>query len=194
MDENGKNIKIIKYQGMIRSLLFLTASILDIIVCVWLCTCFQACLKKSHVNAVKYVYHYLFGTINLGLWYLKRSKLSLISYSNTSFVECKVYRKNASETCYFLGSLLVSWVSEEQNYVTYQQSKLMDRTENWTFLYRKVILALYFPFYTRKVICFPYIKKLMDPTLHLFQLIISPTLFWLENSLFFQNMKQFLRL
>jgi len=45
MNKNGKNVNITKYQSMIGSLLYLTASKLDIMFCVCLCACFQACLK-----------------------------------------------------------------------------------------------------------------------------------------------------
>jgi hypothetical protein len=40
MDENGKNIDITKYQGMIGSLLYLIVSRPNIIFSVCLCTCF----------------------------------------------------------------------------------------------------------------------------------------------------------
>jgi hypothetical protein len=40
MDENGKNIDITKYQGMIGSLLYLIVSRPNIFFSVCLCTCF----------------------------------------------------------------------------------------------------------------------------------------------------------
>jgi len=52
MDENGKNIDITKYQGMIGSLLYLTTSRPNIIFCVCLCSHFQAYPKESHVAVV----------------------------------------------------------------------------------------------------------------------------------------------
>jgi hypothetical protein len=53
MDENGKNVAIIKYQGMIGSLLYLTARRPDIMFSVYLCARFQAYPKKSHISVVK---------------------------------------------------------------------------------------------------------------------------------------------
>jgi len=67
MDENDKNVDITKYRGMIGSLLYLTVSRPNIMFIVCLCACFQVCPKKSHVNAVKCIFQYLHGTINLGL-------------------------------------------------------------------------------------------------------------------------------
>ena len=45
MDENDKNVNFIKYQDMIDSLLYLTASRSTIMFIVCLCTCFQVCPK-----------------------------------------------------------------------------------------------------------------------------------------------------
>jgi hypothetical protein len=53
LDENGKNVAIIKYQGMIGSLLYLTARRPDIMFSVYLCARFQAYPKKSHISVVK---------------------------------------------------------------------------------------------------------------------------------------------
>lgn len=117
MDEKGKTVDITKYRGMIGSLLYLTASRPDIMFSVCLCARFQACPKESHVSAVKRIFRYLHGTINLGLWYPKGSEMSLISYSDADFAGCRIDRKSTSGTCHFLGSSLVSWASKKQNSV-----------------------------------------------------------------------------
>ena len=46
IDEQGKQVDIRKYRGMIGSLLYLTASRPDIMFSVYLCACFQANPKK----------------------------------------------------------------------------------------------------------------------------------------------------
>jgi len=53
MDENGKKVDIIKYQGMIGSLLYLTTSRPGIMFSVYLCARFKTCPKESHVSVVK---------------------------------------------------------------------------------------------------------------------------------------------
>ena len=55
-DENGKNIDIKQYRGMIGSLLYLTASRPDIMFSVCLCARFQSCPKESHLIAVKRIF------------------------------------------------------------------------------------------------------------------------------------------
>ncbi|MDQ4222828.1 hypothetical protein RBK84_00360, partial [Pseudomonas aeruginosa] len=52
-DENGKNVDQKNYRSMIGSLLYLTASRLDIMMSVCLCARFQANPKESHLRAVK---------------------------------------------------------------------------------------------------------------------------------------------
>jgi len=116
-DENGKNVDIKKYRGMIGSLLYLIASRPDIMFSVFLCARFQSCPKESHLVAVKRIFRYLLGTVYLGLWYPKFTSLDLVSYSDADFAGCKIDRKSTSGTCYFLGHSLVSWFSKKQNSV-----------------------------------------------------------------------------
>jgi hypothetical protein len=107
MDKDGVNLNITKYRGMIESLLYLIASRPDIMFCVCLCACFQTCTKESYVTVVKHIFCYMHDTIDLGLWYLKVSELSSISYSNDDFTMCKIDRKSIGAICNFLGSSLV---------------------------------------------------------------------------------------
>ena len=102
---------------MIGSLLYLTASRPDIMYSVCLCARFQACPKESHLNAVKRIFRYLKGTIDIGLWYPKCDNFELICYSDADFGGCKIDRKSTSGTCHFLGHSLVSWHSKKQNSV-----------------------------------------------------------------------------
>jgi hypothetical protein len=117
-DQNGKNVDIKQCRGMIGSLLYLTASRPDIMFSFCLCARFQSCPKESHLVAVKRIFRYLLGTIDLGLLYPKFTSLPLVSYSDANFAGCKIDRKSTSGTCHFLGHSLVSWFSKKQNSVT----------------------------------------------------------------------------
>ena len=117
MDEKGKSVDQTKYRDMIGSLLYLTASRPDIMYNVCLCARFQACPKESYLNAVKRIFRYLKGTIDIGLWYPKCDNFELICYSDADFGGCKIDRKSTSGTCHFLGHSLVSWHSKKQNSV-----------------------------------------------------------------------------
>ncbi|KAH9649201.1 Integrase catalytic domain-containing protein [Citrus sinensis] len=116
-DEKGKEVDIKMYRGMIGSLLYLTASRPDIMFSVCLCARFQSCPKKSHLLAVKRIFRYLSGTIDIGLWYPRGTHIDLTCYSDADFADYKVDRKSTSGTCYILGHSLVSWFSKKQNSV-----------------------------------------------------------------------------
>jgi len=64
IDEKGTSVDQTKYRGLIRSLLYLTASIPDIMFSVCLCARFQANPKESHFTIVKRILKYLQGTTN----------------------------------------------------------------------------------------------------------------------------------
>jgi len=112
-DETGPAVDQTKYRGIIGSLLYLTASHLDIMHTVCVCARFQSCPKESHLTAVKRIFKYLKGTRNLGLWYPHGSNISLIGYSDSDFGGCKTDRKSTSGTCYLLGCSLISWHSKK---------------------------------------------------------------------------------
>nr|KYP71480.1 Copia protein [Cajanus cajan] len=117
LDEKGIVVDNSKYRGIIGSLLYLTASRLDIMFVVCLCARFQANPKESHMKSVKRSLKYLKGTTKVGLWYPKRVSLSLLGYSDSDYAGCRLDRKSTSGTCYLLGRALVSWHSKKQGCV-----------------------------------------------------------------------------
>ena len=98
---------------MIGSLLYLTASRPDIMFSVCMCARFQSNPRETHICAVKRIFRYLSGTINLGLWYPKGAAFNLISYSDADFGGCRLDRKSTSGTCHILSNCLVSWFSKK---------------------------------------------------------------------------------
>ncbi|XP_014499242.1 uncharacterized protein LOC106760301 [Vigna radiata var. radiata] len=113
-DESGKEVNQTKYRGMIGSLLYLTASRLDILQSVCVCARYQSSPRESHLTAVKRILKYLKGTTSFGLWYPSGDEPSLIGFSDADYGGCKIDRKSTSGTCHFLGSSLVSWHSKKQ--------------------------------------------------------------------------------
>ncbi|XP_050877565.1 uncharacterized mitochondrial protein AtMg00810-like [Lathyrus oleraceus] len=113
-DESSVAIYIIKYRGMIGSLLYLTASRPDIMFSVCPCARFQANPKESHLTAIKRNMKYLKGTINVGLWYPKGSICDLVGFSDSDYAGCKTDHKSTSGTCNILGNALVSWSCKKQ--------------------------------------------------------------------------------
>ncbi|GJS58961.1 hypothetical protein Tco_0653745 [Tanacetum coccineum] len=53
-----------------------------------LCARYQAKPTEKHLNAVKRIFRYLKGTINMGLWYSKDTDMSLTAYSDADHAGC----------------------------------------------------------------------------------------------------------
>jgi hypothetical protein len=115
LDLGGTSIDQKVYRSMIGSLLYLSASIPNIMLSVCMCTKFQTTPKDCHLRAVKRIMRYLVLTPNLGLWYPKGSHFELLGYSDTDYAGCKVDRKSTFMSCQFLGRSLISWSSKKQN-------------------------------------------------------------------------------
>jgi hypothetical protein len=113
-DEDGKEVDVKRYRGMIGSLLYLTASRPDIMFSVCMCARYQSCPKESHLKAVKRILRYLSGTPKYGLWYSKGNDCSLVGFSDSDFAGCKSDRKSTSGTCHLFSNSLVSWHSKKQ--------------------------------------------------------------------------------
>ena len=108
---------------MIGSLLYLTASCLDIMFSVYLCACFQANPKESHLTAVKRIFRYLHRNKDFSIWYPSSSDFDLVGFSDVDYAGYKVVRKNTLRSCQFLGSSFISWHSNKQNLVALSKSQ-----------------------------------------------------------------------
>nr|GEV55858.1 copia protein [Tanacetum cinerariifolium] len=113
-DVEGESADNTKYRGMIGSLLYLTASRSDIMFSVFLCVRFQEDLKISHLEAVKPIFQYVKGTMHLGLWYPKGSKVETKVYADSDHARDYVDRKSTIGICMFMRCCLTSWFSKKQ--------------------------------------------------------------------------------
>ena len=78
-DEKDKKVDQKLYRGIIGSLLYLTASRLDIMLSICMCARFQSEPKKSYLAATKRILKYLTSTQNVGIWYSKGTSLDLVA-------------------------------------------------------------------------------------------------------------------
>ncbi|GJU34895.1 copia protein [Tanacetum coccineum] len=69
---------------------------------------------KKHLQVVKWIFRYLSGTINMGLWYSKDTDMSLTAYADADHAGCQDTRRSTSRNAQFLGDKLVSWSSMKQ--------------------------------------------------------------------------------
>ncbi|CAA7058105.1 unnamed protein product [Microthlaspi erraticum] len=116
-DEQGEDVDVKLYRGMIGSLLYLTASRPDLSFSVGVCA-YQAKPKQSHLQAVKKILRYVKGTVNLGIFYSKGSNRNLAGYCDADWAGCADDRKSTSGGCFFLGNNLIAWLSKKQNSVS----------------------------------------------------------------------------
>ncbi|GJQ98570.1 hypothetical protein Tco_0009709 [Tanacetum coccineum] len=83
-DDEANSMDSSKYQGMIGSLLYLTAS------------------------------RYIRGTSHLGLWYLKGTGIETIVYADTDLAVDYIDRTSTSGVCIFMGYCSTSWFAKKQ--------------------------------------------------------------------------------
>ncbi|WVZ63471.1 hypothetical protein U9M48_013098 [Paspalum notatum var. saurae] len=98
---------------MIGSLLYLTATRLDIQFVVCLCARYQASPGTSHRQAMKRIFRYLKFTLEVG-------------FSDADHAGCWIDRKSTSSTCQFLETSLVSWSSRKQASVALSTTEAKD--------------------------------------------------------------------
>ncbi|GJU15008.1 retrovirus-related pol polyprotein from transposon TNT 1-94 [Tanacetum coccineum] len=122
-DEECESVDSTKYQGMIGSLLYLTASRPDIMFSVCLCARFQEAPKTSHLEAVKRIFRYIKGTTHLGLWYPKGTGIETVVYADSDHAGDYVDRKSTSGICTFVGCCLTSWFSKKQTALAISTTK-----------------------------------------------------------------------
>ncbi|GJV16385.1 retrovirus-related pol polyprotein from transposon TNT 1-94 [Tanacetum coccineum] len=85
LDQNRTLVDATKYRSMIGALMYLTSSRPDIVHATCLCARYQAKTTEKHLKEVKRIFHYLWGTINMGLWFMKDSGFELTGFSDADY-------------------------------------------------------------------------------------------------------------
>ncbi|GJW65634.1 hypothetical protein Tco_0117518 [Tanacetum coccineum] len=75
---------------------------------------YQAKPTEKQLHAVKRIFQYLKGTIDMGLWYSKDFCITLAAYADADHAGCQYTRRNTSGSVQFLGDKLVSSSSKKQ--------------------------------------------------------------------------------
>nr|GEW28461.1 hypothetical protein [Tanacetum cinerariifolium] len=122
LDQIGIPVNATKYHSMIGALMYLTSSRPIIVHATCVCARYQAHPTEKHLKEVKRIFCYLWGTINMGLWYMKDSGFELTGFSDADYAGCKDTFKSTSGEAQFLGKKLVSWSSKKQD-CTFCQSR-----------------------------------------------------------------------
>nr|GFA31691.1 retrovirus-related Pol polyprotein from transposon TNT 1-94 [Tanacetum cinerariifolium] len=86
-DKEMKSVDPSHYCGMIGTLLYLTASRLDLQFAICMCARYQARPTEKHIHAVKRIFRYLRGTVHQGLWYPKDSSIALTAFADADHAD-----------------------------------------------------------------------------------------------------------
>ncbi|GKE15604.1 hypothetical protein Tco_1423181 [Tanacetum coccineum] len=108
---------------MIGTLMYITANRLDLVFVVCMYARYQAMPTEKHLHALKRIFRYLRGTINMGLWYPKDSCIALTAFADADHAGCQDTRKSTSRGMQLLGDRLVSWSSKKQKSTTLSSTK-----------------------------------------------------------------------
>ncbi|TYJ96981.1 putative mitochondrial protein [Cucumis melo var. makuwa] len=112
-DTNGEKVDTNLYRSIIGSLLYLTASRLDIAFVVGVCARYQADPHTSHLHSAKRILKYISGTFNYGIWYTYDTTGTLVGYCDADWVGWTDDRKSTSGGCFFLGNNVAAWFSKK---------------------------------------------------------------------------------
>ncbi|GJW89233.1 putative ribonuclease H-like domain-containing protein [Tanacetum coccineum] len=110
-DGDADYVDVYLYRSMIGSLMYLTASMPDIMFAVCACARFQVTPKTSHLLAVKRIFRYLKGKPTLGLWYFRDSPFELVAYTDNDItsLSSQVFGKQAK-----VNAVEMTWVPKLQ--------------------------------------------------------------------------------
>ncbi|GJQ91767.1 retrovirus-related pol polyprotein from transposon TNT 1-94 [Tanacetum coccineum] len=124
-DLSGTPVDQTKYRSMIGSLMYLTASRPDLVFAVCMCARYQSRPTKKHLEAVKRVFRYLQGTINMGLWYPKDTAMALTAYADADHAGCQDTDRKKSEEglCSLMRSQLSDYGFEYNHIPLYCDNK-----------------------------------------------------------------------
>ena len=117
-DENEVNVDPTLYRSMIGSLLYLTASRLDICYSVGVCARYQSNPKESHISVVKRIIRYVSRTLDYGIRYSKDFNVNLPRFSDADWAGNADDRKSTSGGYFYLRNNLLSWHSKKQNSIS----------------------------------------------------------------------------
>nr|GEY62338.1 hypothetical protein [Tanacetum cinerariifolium] len=107
-DRPGKDVELHLYRSMIGSLMYLTASRIDVMFDVCAYARHQVTPKECHLHVVKKIFRYLKGHPKLELWYPKDSPFDLVAYSDSDYGGSTQDRKSTTGGCQFLRRRLIS--------------------------------------------------------------------------------------
>nr|GEU91168.1 hypothetical protein [Tanacetum cinerariifolium] len=78
----------------------------DIVFAICMCARYQAKPTEKHLHAIKRIFGYLKGTLNMGLWYLKESGFALTAFADADYAGCQDTRRRCCAQILWMHSRL----------------------------------------------------------------------------------------
>ncbi|XP_074336057.1 secreted RxLR effector protein 161-like [Apium graveolens] len=113
-DEGGKRVDVTEFKSMIGGLCYLVHTRPDIAYSVGIVSRYMEKPTVIHQLAAKRILHYVMGTLNYGLLYVKGSGSELlIGYSNSDHVGQVDDRRSTRVMVFYLNEGFVTWASQK---------------------------------------------------------------------------------
>ncbi|KAA3472024.1 laccase-2-like [Gossypium australe] len=119
LTSSGDQMKVDEreYRSLVGCLLYLTATISDIMFGVSLLSRFMHCCNTIHFKVAKRILRYVKGTLKFGVMFKKGSELKLVGYSDSDSDGSIDDMKNTSGYFFTFGSGFFCWSSKKQQTV-----------------------------------------------------------------------------
>ncbi|XP_075664017.1 secreted RxLR effector protein 161-like [Castanea sativa] len=117
-DDGGKKVDNTLYKQIVGSLMYLTATRLDIMYVVSVFSKYIECPTEIHLLPAKRILRYLQGTKEFGLFLKKGEKSDLFGFTDSDYAGDSDDRKSTFGYVFMLGTGAVSWSSKKQPIVT----------------------------------------------------------------------------
>lgn len=107
-----------QYKQMVGSLMYLTATRPDLMYVVCLVSRYMEKPTELHLLAVKRIFRYLNGTIDLGILYNRKGKEDLVAFTDSDYAGDFDDRRSTSGYVFLLGTGSIAWSSKKQAVVS----------------------------------------------------------------------------
>jgi len=115
---HSKSVDKVRYQSMIGSLLYIAiATRPDISQAVGALSKFNSAPMEAHLTAVKRLFCYLKGTINMSLQFKRMENLEIIGFSDADWASDMDNRHSTTGNIFLIAGGPVSWFSQKQKTV-----------------------------------------------------------------------------
>ena len=117
-DKDGNPVDETYFKQLVGSLMYLTATRLDMMFVTSLVSRYMAKPTELHLQTAKRALRYLKGTVNYGIFYKRDGNGELLAYTDSDYAGDVEDRKSTSGYVFILNSSAISWCSKKQPIVT----------------------------------------------------------------------------